>query len=209
MKHLRLPDAERGFTLVELLVAIAIGVILTGTLATTLILGLRTTEEAGVQVMEASWAQIVGSWFLTDVHGSESFSPGPEFACYALGSPPEDAIGLVGSFAWTAPDHFDAEPAVQTHADWWLLDEDGAEGDGSLILTRTTCTFQGPTLMDGPDREFIAQHTEDATIACDADGDDAEDGRVCTLTWTASLSPTASGRDDRTYQVTALRRLGS
>jgi prepilin-type N-terminal cleavage/methylation domain-containing protein len=184
MSHFSSPGlrSERGFTLMELLIGMAIGTILIGAAGAALVVGLRTTEEAGQQVGEAAWAQIAGSWFLTDVHSAEQV--GEELPCDFPGS-------LVESFAWTADPDVDP-PAVQ-HVAWWL-DEDG-------VLGRTECD---PNSTAATRDVVVAKETQEggAEISCTP--------TECTVTWTAMATEAAAGRSDadRTYKMTAVRRTG-
>lgn len=183
MSHFSSPGlrSERGFTLMELLIGMAIGTILIGAAGAALVVGLRTTEEAGQQVGEAAWAQITGSWFLTDVHSAEQV--GVEPTCDFPGS-------LVESFAWTADP--DVEPPAVQHVAWWL-DDDG-------VLRRTECDTNLATIRE----VVVAEETQEggAEISCTP--------TRCTVTWRAMATEAAAGRSDadRTYEMTAVRRTG-
>jgi prepilin-type N-terminal cleavage/methylation domain-containing protein len=184
MSHSSSPGlrSDRGFTLVELLIGMAIGTILIGAVGAALVIGLRITEEAGQQVSEAAWAQIVGSWFLTDVHSAEQV--GVEPTCDFPGS-------LVESFAWTADP--DVNPPAMQHVAWWL-DDDG-------VLRRTECDTTLATIRE----VVVAKETaEDGAVI------EFEDDGTVRVTWTAMATETAAGRSDadRTYKLTAVRRTG-
>ena len=65
-------DDERGFTLVELLVASVIVGIIMSAMATAIIVGLRTTDEANTRFSESHDAQIASAYFVTDVQSADS-----------------------------------------------------------------------------------------------------------------------------------------
>jgi len=187
MSHSSSPGlrSDRGFTLVELLIGMAIGAILIGAVGAALVVGLRITEEAGQQVGEAAWAQIVGSWFLTDVHSAEQV--GVEPTCDFPGS-------LVESFAWTADP--DVDPPAKQHVAWWL-DDDG-------VLRRTECDTTLATIREAVVAKEIQE--DGAEILCTL-----TTPHECTVTWTAKATEAAAGRSDdadRTYELTAVRRTG-
>jgi hypothetical protein len=210
-RHLR---RDAGFTLVELLIALGIGVTITAAMGAVLILGLGTTEEAGAQVQEAAWAQVVGAFFLADVHGAEDTSAST-FGCYE--DPPDYWIFL-HRFEWVEPEHWppppdpededeDSLPPPRTLVDWWA-----DTGDG--ILMRTVCLLV--TSVDEDTDEIVeeVQLVEAAPVAFDTDVDPTMTNvtctsAACTIVWTVARDEDSAGADriDRTYEMTALRRL--
>lgn len=56
-----------GFTLVELLVAMSISLIISGVLATSIVVGLRNADASGQRLFNSHDAQIAQSYFTTDV----------------------------------------------------------------------------------------------------------------------------------------------
>ncbi len=177
MHHWQTRTREDGFTLVELIIALGIGGLLLGVAGAALITGLRTSNEAGDQVSEASWGQIIGNWFLTDVQGAEAI--GGE-NCGA----PNGAV--IESFSGTT------ESGVQRHVVWWLTDADGN-------VHRSEC---GP----GPDStDVIAQDIIDLRIECEESANEIapDDALQCTAAW-SFRADTPVGQWP--YRLTATRR---
>jgi len=174
---------ESGFTLVELVIGIGIGTMLIWAVGAAFVVGLRTTEEAGNQVGEAAWAQIVGTWFLTDVQSAEVV--GGE-TC----SVPPSAV--VESFTWSADD------GSEHHAVWWLsTSSEGSEQD----LHRTECDTSPIS------SRIIAEGIQDIRIACeDLPNEIAPtDALQCTAAWTTAAGVPVSGWP---YRLTVVRRPG-
>jgi prepilin-type N-terminal cleavage/methylation domain-containing protein len=63
---------EAGFTLAELLVSVVILTIIGGALTEATILGLRTTGRTADRIAESSDAQLVSTWFSTDVQSAQT-----------------------------------------------------------------------------------------------------------------------------------------
>ncbi len=176
-------SSEGGFTLVELVIGIGIGTMLIWAVGAAFVVGLRTTEEAGNQVGEAAWAQIVGNWFLTDVQSAEDI--GGE----TCGISPS---AVVGSFTWSADD------GSQRHAAWWL--SAGSEGSG-YDVHRTECDTGPISTM------VIAEGIQDIRIACEAYPDEIPptDALQCTAAWTTAPDVPVV---EWPYRLTAVRRPG-
>ncbi|MCZ7525328.1 MAG: type II secretion system GspH family protein [Acidimicrobiia bacterium] len=62
--------AEGGFTLVELLVTIAILGLISGPLAASIIVGLRSTDTTRARLGEANDTELLGSYLVPDVQGA-------------------------------------------------------------------------------------------------------------------------------------------
>lgn len=152
---------ESGFTLVELLIGLAIGGILLAAATAALTAGLRINEEAGNQVEEAGWVQILGSRFLPDAQSAEEIGVDP--TC-DLGIGPADT--LLNTFRWTT----DVSLEKKLRVAWWL------DGDGAIHRTECDGTNPAPTLD-----EVVVEGTDPvglASIDCPA--------TRCTIEWTAS-----------------------
>ena len=99
---------QDGFTLVELIVAMAISLIITGVLVTCVIVGLKNADAAGQRLSNSHDAQIAQSFFtsdatsadLVDVDASDSTCSGPA------------GDALVVRFRWTVRPSDPANPNV-------------------------------------------------------------------------------------------------
>jgi len=176
-------SSEGGFTLIELVIGIGIGTMLIWAVGAAFVVGLRTAEEAGNQVGEAAWAQIVGNWFLTDVQSAE------EIGGETCGVSPS---AVVGSFSWSTDD------GSQRHAVWWLSSASGGLG---FDVHRTTCD-------PGPISSIvIAEGIQNIRIACEVYPDETPPANAlqCTAAWTTAPDVPV---DEWPYRLTATRRPG-
>lgn len=210
-------SSEQGVTLVELLIGMLITAVLIIAIGGSLLVGVNTTEAAGRQVNEASWARVASNWFLTDVHGANDDSlvarcldpsggPSTLLRSFLVEDEPEvsppsttttttTTIGpstttttTIGTTTTTT------EPTVTTHyVEWWRQG-----GGDSISVVRTTCTVTTP-LPDPPDPAYpptsegeVATDLSAVTINCSSS--------TCTLSWVGSES-------GETYQLTARKRI--
>src|SRR5437763_10399832 len=70
----RLDDAQDGFTLVELIVGMAIAGIIFGAIAGALIVGLETTDTTSQRIAESHDAQITSAYLANDVQSAATVS---------------------------------------------------------------------------------------------------------------------------------------
>jgi type II secretory pathway pseudopilin PulG len=181
------PGSADGFTLIELIIALGIGTLLIGAIGTAFAIGLRTTEETSNQVGEAAGAQIVGTWFLTDVQSAEQIGGA---RCGV--SPSDVAEVFTRSTA--------ADPPQERYVVWWL-DAAGTGGNASYDLHRTECGA-------GPNQAaVITKGIQDLRIDCEASPGEIAPSEAlqCTLAWTTTPGVPASSWP---YRVTAVRRTG-
>jgi prepilin-type N-terminal cleavage/methylation domain-containing protein len=95
---MRSVHGERGFTLVELLVAVSVLGIIMVPLCGSLIVGLRTTNDSQQRLTEARGAQLTSNYFTFDVASATNIIPLDPTPCGGAGS------AAVASFDW-ADDH--------------------------------------------------------------------------------------------------------
>lgn len=86
-------EPDRGFTLVELLVSIVILAVITGPIATAIIISLRTTTEAGSRLERSQDVELATSTFASDVQSAAVVKAG-------AGSPACGSAPLL-SFEWS------------------------------------------------------------------------------------------------------------
>lgn len=65
---------DRGFTLIEILVAVVIGTVLTGALFQAIFVGLRTLDDTNQRIAGSNDTQLVAAYFTSDVASAESVS---------------------------------------------------------------------------------------------------------------------------------------
>jgi prepilin-type N-terminal cleavage/methylation domain-containing protein len=85
---------EHGFTLVELMVAVTVLGIIIVPLATSIIVGLRTTGDAQQRILEARGSQLTAAYFPFDVASSDTIVPNDANPCGGTGP------AVVASFDW-------------------------------------------------------------------------------------------------------------
>lgn len=89
---------ERGFTLPELMMAIAVLGIIVAPLTASIVVGLRTTTDAEQRLVEARGEQLTAAYFPSDVASSDTIVPNDPNPCGGTGP------AVVVSFDW-ADDH--------------------------------------------------------------------------------------------------------
>lgn len=183
--------SDSGFTLIELLIGLVIGAALIWAAGAALVIGLRTTDEAREQVGDASWSQLIGSWFLTDVQDAEEV--GVATCLMPAGG------SLVESFtSSTGTGPLDVE-----HVTWWL-DDTGVEGGNTVYeLNRTECNSSFATTGSN----VIGRELQGFDIACEVDPAEISpiDALQCTAAWTPDGDVPLS---DWPFRLTATRRPG-
>jgi prepilin-type N-terminal cleavage/methylation domain-containing protein len=91
---MRAVHGERGFTLVELLVAISVLGVIMGPLCASLIIGLRTTSDSQQRLVEARGAELTSHYFPFDVASATNIIPADPTPCGGAGPT------VVASFDW-------------------------------------------------------------------------------------------------------------
>lgn len=137
----RLARANQGFTLIEVLVALAIGAALIGVLTGMLVLGVRTYTDTRDALELSVRKQVASGRFMTDVMSAEQLR-GPGDAQCAVD-------GHLHGFSWNYGPDGDDEFVV--HADW---------GFANGVLTRRVCG----DINAGPD--VLLTNLTSATIDC-------------------------------------------
>lgn len=169
----RAAHADEAFTLIELLIVIAIGVALLSVASAALIFGVGTTTATADSIDDSARTQVASSWFLTDVQSAQDTST--DGACNA-----SSGSDLLHSFGFWITDDPEAEeddldPAAV--ADWYAPDDAPDE------VWRVQCDGDGSTTI-AP--HPVLTRVDSASIDCIDDG--------CTLTWTTQDS-TAGARE--------------
>src|SRR5689334_8018942 len=91
---------ERGFTLVEIVVAVVITGILLGALGSATIVGLRTIDNTNKRIAGSNDTQLVAGYFTSDVASSERVSTTGTTSHAAPSLSPSSANNVLASF-WT------------------------------------------------------------------------------------------------------------
>lgn len=100
---MKLRLTEDGFTLVELLLVIVILGIVMGALGQAVIVGLRTSDAATNRLAESHDAQIVSSYFVTDIQSSVTVTAGAQDSTSPLPAGCTPAASPIVVFSWTDP----------------------------------------------------------------------------------------------------------
>jgi prepilin-type N-terminal cleavage/methylation domain-containing protein len=78
---------DDGFTLVELILTMVISSIIMGALASSIIVGLKTTDDTQQRLAESHDAQIAAAYFVNDVQSADYVSL-PDIGCVQAGETP-------------------------------------------------------------------------------------------------------------------------
>jgi prepilin-type N-terminal cleavage/methylation domain-containing protein len=133
--------AEQGFTLIEMLIALTVTAIVTGTIATALVVTFRTVGAANDQVAQSHDAQNLSFWLLPDLQ-SLGPTPSPD-TTHTSGPSPNHCTGsapggtYVVNMSWTDT----SPPGVTYQADYFTA----ADSSGQLVLNRYYCSTANPT----------------------------------------------------------------
>lgn len=114
---------ERGFTLVELLVAVAILGMVMSPIAASFVVGLRTSSAASQRMTDSRAAQITAAYFARDMQGATAVVSGDPKGCGV-------AAGNTAVVTLESDDNTDP-PAVASYQVVPL--------DGTKVLVRTRC----------------------------------------------------------------------
>jgi len=186
----RRAEGEEGFTLVEVLVAVAIlGLIMTP-LATAFILALRTTGESSNRIATANDSEILTVYFPPDVHGAGSQAG--DVAIGGAGGTTCSGLTNVVTLSGRAQESPGATGASDTT--WTVAYAVESSGAGSWRLVRARCVNGG-----SPQTTRVATNLASATAATAA-----TIGRRVTLTVRGvGTTNTPAGT---TFEVSATRR---
>lgn len=133
--------AERGFTLIEMLIALTVTAVVTGTIAAALVVTFRTVGAANDQVAQSHDAQNLSFWLLPDL---QSLGPTPSLDTTGTVPSPSGCTGsapagtYVVKMSWTDTS---SSPVVTYHADYFTA----ADASGQLVLNRYYCSTANPT----------------------------------------------------------------
>src|SRR5436309_2712378 len=98
---------EKGFTVIELVIAMLIMILITTPLMTSFVLGVRATREANQDVQNSVDAQLLASYFDIDVAGSDVVTSDAGASC---------AVPSGGALAVTLTSSDPGAPKILTYA---------------------------------------------------------------------------------------------
>jgi prepilin-type N-terminal cleavage/methylation domain-containing protein len=145
--------ADEGFTLVELMVAVAILGIVMGAITAATIVGLRTTDETSTRLSESHNAQMASTFFAHDVASASDVSL-TDTAC-------SGGATVVVRFAWS--EYTTAAGTSVPKVASYVVEHDAAE----KRLVRRLCAGAGVTLVGSVAVVHFPLSVANPVIACD------------------------------------------
>jgi prepilin-type N-terminal cleavage/methylation domain-containing protein len=181
---------DRGFTLVELLVAIVILGVVVAAISASIIVGLKTTDRTSQRLAESHDAQMVSSFFATDVESATDVSL-TDTAC-------SGGSTVVVRFSWTESD---SPSTTVDHVASYVIEQDPAGTPGAeKRLVRRSCLGSGLAPAGAVVVAHMPLTAADPSVTCDS----AAPG-TCTAT-PAQVAITFSEPSGYSYTVTGKRR---
>ena len=159
--------SEDGFTMVELLVSIAVMGVIGAGITGGIILALKTTDTTRDRVSQSADGQIASTYFITDVQGASTVSVVPADVYNCGGTPPAgNSPAPLIRIRWTDP----GAPVVGTTT----TTSPGVAKEASYIvetvagerrLTRRLCSGSSPVLAI-PLARYLSTTGTPASVAC-------------------------------------------
>jgi len=150
--------SQSGFTLVELLISVAVMTLLVGVMSTAFVVGVRVFAGARDLIEGSGQVQLATSRFVADGMSAEQVRSSESCG--------DDGTSFLRGFTWNIGPDDDTSTAV--FADWYL-DEVSVGDSTTTVVVRAVCG----TASAGPDT--LMAGVLDASIDCV--------GRTCTFEW--------------------------
>lgn len=176
--------SEAGVTLVELIVAIAIGGIIMAALSNALIVGFRTTDQTRIRLAESHDTQLVANYFSSDVASTRA----ADISLLDVPAPCGSGVAAGGSNVISLP--FAPRPDGATPLAVAYRKEGGN-------LVRYKCPPGGAA-----QRVVVATNITAAQAVNSTSGSGATEQRTTTLTVTEVIDPNRAVAVGRTFRVT-------
>jgi prepilin-type N-terminal cleavage/methylation domain-containing protein len=127
--------SEDGFTLIEMIIAIAVLGIIVGPIAGSFLIGFLESTSARDRIADSSGAQVLSAWLVRDIQSSESISVNPASpTCFPAPITAGDAVRLQITMT---------DPKTSTTSTVSYIDDSTSTGQHRLL--RAVCTPSAST----------------------------------------------------------------